>query len=73
MDNARLDSMGFTPFAKVVGGDSLRIMAEFYGGYGETVDQGQLQIQGDEYLKQNFPRLDRILTAEVESSAEERR
>ena len=41
MDNARLDAMGFTPFAKVTD-ESLQILTKFYDQYGETPDQGNV-------------------------------
>eukprot|EP00945_MAST-04E_sp_MAST-4E-sp1_P005998 g5998.t1 len=62
MDNARLDSMGFSPFAYVDKSD-LSIITSFFGGYGESVNQGQIFQQGNAYLKQQFPKLDYLLSA----------
>jgi peptidyl-prolyl cis-trans isomerase A (cyclophilin A) len=64
MDNARLDSMGFTPFGYVEKHD-LRVITSFYGGYGETIDQGKLVTEGNAFLKQNYPKLDYVLSADI--------
>ncbi len=64
-DNARLDSMGFAPFA-VVDGDGMSIVEKLYQGYGENgPDQGQLAAEGKPYADKNFPKLDSIKTARV--------
>lgn len=68
-DNNRLDTMGFSPFGKVVEG--MDVVDSFYKGYGEGTprgrgpDQGRLQAQGNAYLKSDFPQLDYILSAEI--------
>jgi peptidyl-prolyl cis-trans isomerase A (cyclophilin A) len=67
-DNTRLDGMGFAPFGKLRDMDTLN---KLYAGYGEGApmgrgpDQGQVQSQGNAYLKARFPELDYILSAEI--------
>jgi len=69
-NNYRLDSMGFTPFGKVVAG--MEIVDALYGDYGEGAprgrgpDQGRMQMEGNTYLKSSFPLLDYIQGARVE-------
>ena len=62
-DNARLDAMGFAPFATVVEG--MDVVDKIYPGYGESPDQGQLTDQGDAYVKANFPKIDKIKLARI--------
>lgn len=68
-DNPRLDGMGFAPIARVVEG--MGVVDRFYLGYGEGApqgrgpDQSRIQIEGNAYLKNDFPRLDYILSAEI--------
>ncbi len=68
-DNSQLDGMGFSPFGKVV--DGMNVVDGIYKGYGEGAprgagpDQGRLQMQGNAYLKQDFPKLDYIKSAEL--------
>ncbi|MFA6092548.1 MAG: peptidylprolyl isomerase [Elusimicrobiota bacterium] len=68
-DNGRLDSMGFTPFAKVASG--MDVVDKLYGNYGEGAPsgsgphQGQLQMQGNAYLKAEFPKMDYVRTAVI--------
>lgn len=63
VDNAFLDSQGFSPFAEVIEGmDNLdKINAE----YGESPDQGQINSSGNTYLNAQFPKLDYIKKATV--------
>jgi peptidyl-prolyl cis-trans isomerase A (cyclophilin A) len=64
-DNARLDSMGFAPFA-VVDGDGMSVVEKLFQGYGENgPDQGQLAAEGKAYADKGFPKLDSIKTARV--------
>ena len=69
-NNARLDSMGFTPFGKVVSG--MEIVDGLYKGYGEGApagagpEQGRAQSEGNAYLKKDFPKLDYSQTASIE-------
>jgi peptidyl-prolyl cis-trans isomerase A (cyclophilin A) len=62
-DNANLDGMGFPAFGRVVKG--MDVVDKFYSGYGESPDQGKLHFEGDDYLRANFPRLDRIQQATI--------
>jgi peptidyl-prolyl cis-trans isomerase A (cyclophilin A) len=66
-NNARLDRMGFPPFAEVISG--MEALDSIYKGYGEGAPQGngpsqfQIQAQGNAYLKESFPKLDYITRA----------
>jgi len=68
-DNSRLDGMGFSPFGKVIKG--MEVVDAIYSGYGEGApsgngpDQGRAQMQGNQYFKQDFPKLDYILGASI--------
>jgi peptidyl-prolyl cis-trans isomerase A (cyclophilin A) len=70
VDNARLDKLGFSPFGEVVSG--MEVVDSLYSGYGELPPKGHgprselLQTQGNEYLEQNFPRLDYIKKATIQ-------
>jgi peptidyl-prolyl cis-trans isomerase A (cyclophilin A) len=63
VDNAFLDSQGFSPFAEVIEGmdNADKINAE----YGESPDQGQINSSGNTYLNAQFPKLDYIKKATV--------
>ncbi len=69
-DNSNLDGMGFAPFGKVVSG--MKVVDALYAGYGEGApdgngpDQGRLQMRGNAYLAQNFPRMDYVTKATIE-------
>lgn len=69
-NNTNLDSMGFSPFAKVIEG--MDVVDKIYSGYGEGAPsgkgpgQGILQSRGNEYLKKDFPQLDYIVEATIE-------
>jgi peptidyl-prolyl cis-trans isomerase A (cyclophilin A) len=69
-NNARLDSMGFTPFGKVVEGmDVVKKLNTEYGEgapQGRGPNQGKVQMMGNAYLKQDFPNLDYIKTAAMQ-------
>lgn len=68
-DNARLDASGFAPIGKVVEG--MDIVDKLYKGYGEGAprgdgpDQGRVQMQGNSYLRDNFPKMDYIKSASL--------
>lgn len=69
-NNANLDRMGFTPIGKVVEGlESTidKINTEYGEGQprGRGPDQGRLQMEGNAYLKAEYPRMDYILSAEL--------
>jgi peptidyl-prolyl cis-trans isomerase A (cyclophilin A) len=69
-DNSRLDGMRFCPFGEVVTG--MDALDALYKGYGEGGPGGQgpsqnrIQAEGNAYLDEGFPRLDRILRARIE-------
>ena len=69
-DNARLDSMGFSPVGKVVEG--MEVIDSLYSEYGEGgprgkgPHQGLLRAQGNNYLQQQFPELDYIKNTTIE-------
>jgi peptidyl-prolyl cis-trans isomerase A (cyclophilin A) len=60
--------MGFSPFGKV---RDMTVVEALYGEYGEGAprgrgpNQGQLQTEGNPYLKRDFPAMDYIKTATV--------
>jgi len=67
VDNTNLDSMGFSPFGKVVEGQD--VVDKINGEYGEGAprgrgpNQGIIQEKGNEYLKASYPNLDYIKSA----------
>ncbi|MBU2575429.1 MAG: peptidylprolyl isomerase [Elusimicrobia bacterium] len=69
-NNARLDNSGFSPFGKVTEG--MAVVESIYPGYGEGApsgmgpDQGRTQMEGNAYLKKDFPKMDYILSASIE-------
>ncbi len=64
-DNAQsLDGQNFAPFGRVI--DGMNVVTQLNDEYGEAPDQGKIQSQGNEYLKQSFPNLDYIKTARIE-------
>lgn len=69
-DNSQLDSMGFSPFGKVVSG--MEVVDSLYSGYGEGApsgrgpDQGRVQMQGNAYLKADFPKMDYIKSVSLQ-------
>ncbi|MBI5883876.1 MAG: peptidylprolyl isomerase [Elusimicrobia bacterium] len=69
-NNSGLDRDGFSPFGQVVKG--MEVVDKLYDGYGDMPDfgghcpdQGRMQMEGDPYLKKDFPKLDYIKTARV--------
>ncbi len=68
-DNARLDGSRFAPFGQVVQG--MRVLDALYSGYGEGRPQGsgpdQMRVEesGNAYLDEQFPKLDRVLSAHL--------
>jgi peptidyl-prolyl cis-trans isomerase A (cyclophilin A) len=69
-DNASLDRQGFSPFGQVVSG--MNIVDALNAEYGEGAprgrgpDQGRLQMEGNEYLAKEFPKMDFIRKATIE-------
>ena len=68
-DNSRLDALGFTPFARIVGG--MDIVDILHAGYGEGAPQGRgpsqdrIESEGNAYLEEEFPELDYIYRARL--------
>lgn len=68
-DNDQLDGMDFAPIGIVKSGMS--VVDSLYSGYGEGApagngpDQTRMTEEGNVYLKNNFPKLDSIVTARV--------
>ena len=69
-DNGNLDGMGFAPFGEVVEGQD--VVNKIYTGYGEGApsgkgpEQGRVQMEGNTYLKKDFPKMDFIKKATIE-------
>jgi cyclophilin family peptidyl-prolyl cis-trans isomerase len=69
-DNTNLDGYGFSPVGRVVSG--MKVVDSLYGGYGDGPpegsgpDQGRMQMQGNSYLIENFPKLDYVKKATIE-------
>ncbi len=76
-DNARLDKAGacgpgcaFPPFGEVTSG--MDVVDQLYSGYGEGAprgrgpDQGRVRMEGNAYLKKEFPKLDYVKKATIE-------
>jgi peptidyl-prolyl cis-trans isomerase A (cyclophilin A) len=69
VDNSRLDSMGFPSFGKVVAG--MDVVDRLNGEYGEGAPSGRgpnqtrVQMEGNAYLKKDFPNLDYIKSAAI--------
>ena len=62
-DNSRLDKMGFAPFGKVTEG--IEVVDKITSQYGQRPNQGLIQSRGNEYLKEDFPKLDYIKKATI--------
>jgi len=71
-DNSYLDTEGFPPFGQVVAG--LDVVDKLYGGYGRTnvPDQHRITSEGNAYLSAEYPKLDYIRRATIESQARAR-
>ncbi|MDX1966085.1 MAG: peptidylprolyl isomerase [Planctomycetaceae bacterium] len=65
VDNSRLDSDGFAPFAEVVSG--MDVVDALNKEYGATPSdyQPEIQSQGNAFLEQKFPNLDAVKTARL--------
>src|SRR5450432_55540 len=68
-DNTGLDGQGFSPFGKVTGG--MDVVDKINSEYGEGAPggngpaQGRVQMEGNAYLKKDFPNLDYIKSATI--------
>lgn len=65
--NSALDSQGFSPFGKV-NAEGMKVVDALFSGYGESPDQGNIQMQGNAYLDKSFPKLDYIKSAVIVDS-----
>ena len=71
-NNASLDSRGFAPLGRVITG--MDVVDTFFAGYGEGAPSGngpsqsRIQSEGNRYLNANFPRLDFVLDATIETT-----
>lgn len=66
-----LDIQGFTPFGEVI--DGMNHVEAIFSTYGESPVQQQIKERGNEYLNENFPKLDYIKTASIiEDDAKDR-
>jgi peptidyl-prolyl cis-trans isomerase A (cyclophilin A) len=64
-NNVNLDGMGFSPFGKVT--DGMDVVDKINNEYGENPPevQGHIQMEGNAYLKKQFPNLDYIKSATI--------
>jgi peptidyl-prolyl cis-trans isomerase A (cyclophilin A) len=65
-DNARLDSMGFSPFGTV--SEGMSVVEKLHGGYGDPPkgpQQPRISAEGNAYLDKEFPELDRLVKATI--------
>lgn len=66
-DNEMLDFSGFAPIGRVV--DGMMIVDRLHGEYGETAptgrgpDEVRLRLEGEDYMRRNWPELDMIQRA----------
>ena len=54
-----------TPIGVVVGEDSYATLQSLYMEYGEQVQQGKIMNRGRDYLQEEFPKLDAILSCSI--------
>jgi cyclophilin family peptidyl-prolyl cis-trans isomerase len=73
-DNVRLDAQGFAPIGRIVAGmRGMEVVDRLYSGYGEAAGggmrggkQGKTLSGGNAYLDAAFPKLDRLLRAQIQ-------
>jgi peptidyl-prolyl cis-trans isomerase A (cyclophilin A) len=68
-DNSYLDADGFAPFGQVVNG--MDVVDKLYSGYGRqnVPDQRRIVREGNAYLQAEYPKLDFVKTAIIETTA----
>lgn len=72
VDNRSLDGMGFSPVGEVIEG--MAVVDSLYAGYGDGPpmgfgpDQMRIMREGNAYLEKDFPKLDFIRTARIETA-----
>jgi len=70
-DNSSLNTQGFAPFGRVISGMN-EVIDHLYFGYGDMPPRGagpdptKIELQGNRYLEDKFPRLDYIKTAALQ-------
>ena len=64
VDNARLDGMGFAPFAHLAGPEDMAVAKRIFN-CGESPNQGHIQSKGNAYLDGSHPKLSKIVKATV--------
>jgi len=67
-DNPRLDEGGFSPFGVV--SEGMDVVAKMYAGYGDGPDQARIAAEGNAYLDEKVPQLDRVIKATVVETTE---
>ncbi len=74
-DNLALDKQGFPPFGRVISGLE-EVVDHLYFGYGDMAPRGsgpdptKIELQGNRYLDEKFPRLDYIKKATIQNTVE---
>jgi peptidyl-prolyl cis-trans isomerase A (cyclophilin A) len=68
-DNSYLDGDGFAPFGQVVRG--MEVVDRLYSGYGRqnVPDQRRILREGNAYLQADYPKLDFVKTATIETGS----
>lgn len=66
VNNARLDGMGFAPFA-YIDEEGMKIVDKINSQYGQQPSQDLIYSQGNSYLRQRFPNLTYLLKATIEN------
>ena len=63
-NNLSLDQQGFSPFGLVTEG--MEVVDKINAEYGESPQQPTIEAEGEAYLAQNFPKLDKITKATIQ-------